>query len=391
MKHAAAVLVSSLGRSLGPSMKSLCVAAALLGSLSSARASAAAMRVAVIGAQMVHSDKLTRDKEWPAMLQKLVDPTYEIQNFGDCCSSVSLDYPKQRETHPYLKPPNNAAFKPGYNESVAYMPNIVIIGPWGKHDRELTTQVFGGTLDPVKFAADYETMITTYQMLPTHPKIIACLPIPIPFAMASGVVNDVILPATKMVLAKHPEITVVDLWAPFVGHKELYIADTGDRAGTHVTPDAGLHLIATTVFAVWKDAISGSGGSSDAGTPPGSGDASPPDEVGGGTPGTGGSGDGGSGGSATASSGGSGGGANAGGSGGSSATSSTGGTSGSSSGGASGSSSSGGSSGADSGGGSSSSGCSYANADAGGPASLLVVAFGLIIAGARRRRQRRAA
>src|SRR4051794_26139106 len=224
------------------------------------------MRVAVIGAQMVHSDKLQRSQEWPAMLQKMVGPDYEVQNFGDCCSSVSLDYPQQKETHPYLKPPNNAAFKPGYNESVAFMPDIVIIGPWGKHDRELTDEVFGGKLDPAKFAADYETMIVTYQMLPTHPKIFASLPIPIPFAMASGVVNDVILPATKMVLARHPEIPVIDLWPPFVGHRELYNQDTGARAGTHVTPTAGLMLIATTTFAVWKQEMS-AGASPDAAPP----------------------------------------------------------------------------------------------------------------------------
>jgi hypothetical protein len=102
-------------------------------------------------------------------------------------------------------------------------------------------------------------MITTYQNLPTHPKIFASLPIPIPFGMASGVVNDVILPATKMVLAKHPEIPVIDLWAPFVGHRELYNQDTGARSGTHVTPNAGLNLIATTTFGVWKQAMSGGG------------------------------------------------------------------------------------------------------------------------------------
>jgi hypothetical protein len=229
------------------------------------RAQAAPLRVAVIGAQMVHSDKLQRSQEWPAMFQKMVGPDYDVQNFGDCCSSVSLDYPKQPETHPYLRPPNNAAFKPGYNESVAFMPDIVIIGPWGKHDRELTTEVFGGKLDPDKFAADYETMIATYQKLPTHPKIFASLPIPIPFGMASGVVNDVILPATKAVLAKHPEIPVIDLWAPFVGHRELYNQDTGNRAGTHVTPTTGLMLIATTTFGVWKQAMSGGG--NDAGAP----------------------------------------------------------------------------------------------------------------------------
>jgi MYXO-CTERM domain-containing protein len=264
-------------------------------------AQAAPRRVAVIGAQMVHSDKLQRSQEWPAMLQKMVGAEFDVQNFGDCCSSVSLDYPKQPETHPYLKPPNNAAFKPGFNESVAFMPDIVIIGPWGKHDRELTTEVFGGKLDPVKFAADYETMITTYQMLPTHPKIFASLPIPIPFGMASGVVNDVILPATKMVLARHPEIPVIDLWAPFVGHRELYNQDTGDRAGTHVTPTTGLMLIATTTYMVWKLEMTG-GGSTDAAAPTDIPDASAPADTavsigGGGSGGSSGTPAGGSGGS----------------------------------------------------------------------------------------------
>jgi hypothetical protein len=251
-------------------------------------AQAAPRRVAVIGAQMVHSDKLQRAQEWPAMFQKMVGPDYEVQNFGDCCSSVSLDYPKQGETHPYLKPPNNPAFKPGFNESVAFMPDIVIIGPWGKHDRELTDEVFGGKLDPVKFAADYETMITTYQMLPTHPKIFASLPIPIPFGMASGVVNDVILPATRMVLARHPEIPVIDLWAPFVGHRELYNQDTGARSGTHVTPTAGLMLIATTTFGVWKQALSGAT-TADAAVPATTPDAAAPADAAEGTGGSGGS------------------------------------------------------------------------------------------------------
>jgi hypothetical protein len=355
-------------------------------------AAAAPMKVAVIGAQMVHSDKLSRDKEWPAMLQKMVGADFDVQNFGDCCASVTLDYPKQPETHPYLKPPNNAAFKPGYNESVAFMPDIVIIGPWGKHDRELAAEVLGGKLDPVKYAADYETMITTYQMLPSHPKIFASLPIPIPFGMASGVVNDVILPVTKMVLEKHPEIPVIDLWAPFVGHKELYNQDTGNRAGTHVTPDVGLPKIAETVYAVWKQAMTGMGGAG--GGAPDAG-ATTADTA---APGTGGAGDPGTGGSS-----GTGGAAGAtGNTGGSSATggsNGTGGSTGAGSGGSSpapatgggkGGSSSGGSSGSSDGGGSGSSGCTFAAGSRGsrapGVTALLLAATGLI---ARRRRSRK--
>jgi hypothetical protein len=211
---------------------------------------------------------------------------------------VSLNYPKQGETHPYLKPPGNAQFLPGYPTAMSTMPNVVIIGPWGKHDRELSMGVI--QLTQPQFEADYETMIKTFQDMPTHPKILACLPIPIPFAMAAGPVNDVILPATKAVLARHPEIPVVDLWAPFVGHKELYLQDTGPKSGTHVTHPAGLQLIADTVYPIFKAALAGGVESPDGGAVA----TGTPDAGGPGPGGTGGSGGAGSGGGGSPGSGG---------------------------------------------------------------------------------------
>lgn len=373
---------SSLGFSPGLALLLGSVVAALGAMLAAAPAVAAPTKVAVIGAQMVHSDMYQRSEEWPAMLQKMVGAEFDVQNFGDCCSSVSLDYPQQKETHPYLRPfkPNRAQFIPGYNESITYMPDIVIIGPWGKHDRELTTQVFGGKLDPVKFAADYEMMIAAYQSLPSHPRIFASLPVPIPFGMPMGVVNDVVLPATKMVLAKHPEITVIDLWTPFLNHKELFIQDTGDRAGTHVTKDVGLPKIAEVVFGVWKTALAGGADAGVAVDAAVADDVAPPAVDGDGSGGTGGrgtggsgasggSGGGGSGGSSVAGSGGDGGGGGSGGT--------TGGSSGSGSGGSTGGSHGGGKTG-----GSSTGGCTYGAT--GGPAGLLTL-LGLALLMRRRR------
>jgi len=249
------------------------------------------IRVAVVGAQLVHSDKLNVSQEYPAMLQALLDKDgagkYSVVNCGDCCSTVSLNYTAS-ETHPYLKPGGNAQFLPGYPTAVKTMPNAVIIGPWGKHDRELSMGIKGKiNLTQEGFAADFETMIMTFEAMPTHPKIFVCLPVPIPFGMAAGPVNDVILPATKAVVAKHPEITLIDTWAPFLGNKNLFQQDTGDRAGTHLTHPEGLMLLASTVYPVFKATMDGT--SSDGGAAPGTGgggadDAgtSPP------TPGTGG-------------------------------------------------------------------------------------------------------
>src|SRR2546421_9991966 len=75
------------------------------------------LKVSVIGAQMVHSDKLQVAQERPAMMQALADKDFPgkfaIVNAGDCCSSVSLNYPPQPETHPYLKDPGGKC-QPGF-------------------------------------------------------------------------------------------------------------------------------------------------------------------------------------------------------------------------------------------------------------------------------------
>jgi hypothetical protein len=243
------------------------------------------LRVAVVGAQMVHSDKLNVSQEFPAMLQALLDKDgagkYSVVNCGDCCATVSLNYTAS-ETHPYLKPGNNPQFLPGYPTAVKTMPNVVILGPFGKHDRELALGIKGKImLTQEGFEKDYETMIMTFEAMPTHPKMFACLPIPIPFGMASGPVNDVILPAIKAVVARHPEITMVDTWAPFLGNKNLFQQDTGDRAGSHLTHPEGLMLLASTVYPVFKAAMDGtSNTSNDGGAAPGSGGGGGTDDAG---------------------------------------------------------------------------------------------------------------
>ena len=210
-------------------------------------AAAAPIKVAVIGPQHVHSHQLTRDKEFPAMLQTLLGSGYIVGNFGDCCASILRGYPKQPETHPYLESGEAYPAVGGmnYKDSLKFMPDIVLIAPFGKHDRELSMQMFGGKLDQAKETMDYEALVKAYLDLPQHPKVYASTPIPIPFGSPDSVVTTALLPACQAVIDKY-HLPYVDFHAKFLNHKELFKDDT------HLTNDTGLHLLADSFYALMK-------------------------------------------------------------------------------------------------------------------------------------------
>jgi hypothetical protein len=208
------------------------VAAALPG-----EARAAVIKIACIGEQTTHSHSFPANGvgEYPWMLQMLLGAGYDTRNFGDCCATILQGYPKQPETHPYLA---GSFFMP----SVAFVPDIVVIGSWGKHDTEIANSLYAGVLDPVKLRADFDALVTSYLNLANHPKVYVSTPVPIPKGAPTGVTTNVILPAIRSV-ATDRNLPVVDLYPAFLNHPELYKDDT------HVSDDAGLHKITDLVYA----------------------------------------------------------------------------------------------------------------------------------------------
>jgi hypothetical protein len=247
---------------------------ALCGLLSTAEAAAAPIKVAVIGPQHVHSHQLTRDKEFPAMLQVLLGPNYLVGNFGDCCASVLRGYPRQSETHPYLESGESYPAVGGmnYKDSLKFMPDIVLIAPFGKHDRELAMQLYGGKLDRAKEEMDYDALVAAYLDLPQKPKVYVSTPIPIPFGSPASVVTEVMLPAVQAVIEKR-KLPYVDFHAMFLNHKELFKDDT------HLTNDTGLHTLADGFFALMKSTAGDgdAGVATDAAAPTDAGRAPPAD------------------------------------------------------------------------------------------------------------------
>jgi len=242
-------------------------------------ADAAPIKVACIGEHTTHSHAFPADnreaqppgmQEYPAQLQTLLGPGYQVRNFGDCCGTVLQGYtPQPGETHPYVNGtnPNDGV---GYKESIAFLPDIVIIGSWGRHDwglaKATTDQVF--TLQG--FQDGYDDLVKRYQALASHPKIFVSLPIPILNGQGDvpdqGVKTSDVLPSVNAIAAKY-QLPVVDLYNPFLNHKELFKQPPDPNAegeGEHVTA-AGVTVIASAVFAAMQKDLQASGGNGGAG------------------------------------------------------------------------------------------------------------------------------
>jgi GDSL-like Lipase/Acylhydrolase family len=232
-------------------------------------AAAAPIKVACIGEHTTHSHAFPATnretqpvgkQEYPAQLQTLLGTGYDVRNFGDCCSTVLQGY-KVAETHPYING-TNAGDGVGYKESIAFLPDVVVIGSWGRHDWGLSKapgQVF--TLEG--FQQGYEDLIQRYQNLASHPKIFASLPVPILNGQGdvpdNGVTTSSVAAVIRTVAAKY-KLPIVDLYTPFLNHKELFKQPPdGEGEGEHVT-DAGLTIIAKAVFDAMNAAPSEDGG-----------------------------------------------------------------------------------------------------------------------------------
>lgn len=266
--------------------------------LDSSDAAAASIKVACVGEQTTHSDQLNRSVEYPAMLQRMLGSCYVVENFGDCCATVLQGYPMQAETHPYLDPP--ARFAPAFHESVTFAPDVVVIGSWGKHDTEVESLLDGGKLDPIKWQADYEELVTTYLNLPSKPTVYVSTPLPLPMGAGTGPTTDVILPAIESIAAKY-HLPIVPLYPAFLNQPQLY------KDATHPTDTTGLRTIADTVYATMMVAMGScvdggllptlaDGGAGADATAPDNGDAG--GGAGNGVPGSGSAADSGSGGAA---------------------------------------------------------------------------------------------
>ncbi len=172
--------------------------------------------VACVGEQTTHSAHRENDPEYPTRLAELLGAGYAVHNFGLPKGRVLVNGPAP-ESDTYA---GSAVFE----QSRAAAPDVVVFGPWGRHD------TYEGNWPELRdeFPADLERLARAYTELPNGPRVFVVTPLPFDGGTAHPITE--LLEPTQQ-LAHKLSLPVIDLWSAFLGHPELY------KDGTHLTPE----------------------------------------------------------------------------------------------------------------------------------------------------------
>jgi acetyl esterase/lipase len=169
--------------------------------------SAHAIKVACIGNSITYGARLRfRNKEsYPSQLQQIMGDSYWIRNYGKSGTTMtnSSNPWTRTEAYPLMK---------------AWQPNIIFIN-LGTNDVQRRYWI---SVD--KYIQDYQNVIDTLKALPTHPRIILCLPTT-SYRKDKILDTDLIkfiIPAIKKV-AKNNKLDFIDLHTLTAGYPGLFI------------------------------------------------------------------------------------------------------------------------------------------------------------------------
>lgn len=169
------------------------------------------IRIACIGNSITYGSGLAvRYKEsYPAQLQAMLGPGYEVLNFG-----VSGATMLKKGNKPYWSTPE-------YQQVLASAANVVLI-KLGTNDSKLLNRPMMGD-----FVGDYRDMISTLRKLETKPRIVLLLPVKAfsdeKFGISGTYLKDSIMPSVQK-LAYEENLEVLDLYSLFTD-KEALLAD----------------------------------------------------------------------------------------------------------------------------------------------------------------------
>lgn len=165
------------------------------------------VRVACVGNSITwgHGIKDRDHDTYPAVLGRLLGDGYEVGNFGICgCTMMN------KGDQPYMK-------EQAYRDALAFNPDIVII-KLGTNDSKPQNWKYKDT-----FMDDMRTLVTSFQNLPTKPKIYICYPIPSTYPrwdINDSVTRHGVIPCIKRV-AKKMHLPVIDLYTAFTPYVHL--------------------------------------------------------------------------------------------------------------------------------------------------------------------------
>ena len=118
------------------------------------------IRVACVGDSITWGFTIVnrRKNSYPAVLQELLGPGYEVRNFGHNDASARFD-----ADTPYVR-------KKAYRDSLSWNPDFVLL-MLGTNDTKRRNW------DPAVFRRDYSRLVEAYQTLPSAPRVVLISPI----------------------------------------------------------------------------------------------------------------------------------------------------------------------------------------------------------------------
>ncbi|MFO7616778.1 MAG: GDSL-type esterase/lipase family protein [Bacteroidales bacterium] len=167
------------------------------------------IRIACVGNSITYGSGITsRDRlSYPAQLQEWLGSSYEVRNFG--VSGATL---LKNGDNPY-------GLQPEYQASLDWEPDIVII-KLGTNDSKPRNWQYAG-----QFEEDYRELVRSYASLPSRPRILVALPVPVftaeKWGIRDSVVRDGVIPAIRQV-AQDNRLEVIDLFNALLPHPEAF-------------------------------------------------------------------------------------------------------------------------------------------------------------------------
>lgn len=166
-------------------------------------------------------------QSYPALLQEMLGPGYEVRNFGYNDASARFD-----ADTPYVS-------KRVYRESLGWNPDIVIL-MLGTNDTKVRNW------DPAVFRRDYKRIIESYRNLPSSPRVILVAPIRIFPIMGRPLLG--VYPET-MEQGVRPAIREIasEIGLELIDLQDLFTDNSYCRDGVH-PQRAGARMLAEAIF-----------------------------------------------------------------------------------------------------------------------------------------------
>lgn len=167
------------------------------------------VRIACVGNSITYGTSIVnREKNsFPAQLQAMLGVNYVVGNFGQGGATML-----KKGNNPYWQ-------REGYKLALASNPNIVFI-MLGTNDSKAMNRPFYNEFD-----ADYKEMVSSFEALPTKPRVILVVPPPSFLADSNSIYDPVILNKIKPMIQKvafDKSLEIIDLHPLFDGEQSLF-------------------------------------------------------------------------------------------------------------------------------------------------------------------------